>query len=204
MIKSLIIFKAALLFSLVSSNSAWGNNDCVDCGNNLTGTTEVARDLSRISHIMGCDEFPRSGCSSIPYYQDYDDLVEYFNRCAPNKSMYEVLRGLKCESKRYKSNYPLQYAIHLILSERREISLFFREMAMGFRKRGEITKFQSLINAQDDNGRTFLDFIDYNLENRPGDWIKGDMDRVRNYACKFGGVYKKKSQPSDCAALPGL
>lgn len=204
MIKNLIIFNAALIISLIGSSSAWGDGDCVDCGNKLTGTTDVVKDLSKISQIMGCMEFPRSACSSIPYYKDYDDLVAYFKRCAPNKSIYEVLRGLKCESKRYENNYPRQYALHLILSERREISLFFREMAMGFRKRGEVKEFQTLINAQDDNGRTFLDYLDYNLDHRPGDWIKGDMDRVRNYACKFGGVYNKKNQPSDCAALPDL
>jgi hypothetical protein len=115
---------------------------------------------------------------------------------------------VKCNSESRSADYQKQYLLHLLVSERGSFATIFMDLAKHFRSQNQTSSFAVLLNAKDERGYAFLDYLDetYSVgsSSQLSSLAQGEVDRVKRYACLFGALYATKAQPSDCKKSDNL
>ena len=205
--------RASLFLSLffvffLFPNSAWSaGEDCVDCGNALSGKPDLGP-LERLKSQIDCSFFESSICMIWDEVRNVDEFHHFVNYCGNPKTTMEILRDVSCDSRSRSRDYQKQYLLHLLVSERGTFSTVFQDLARHFRNSGKANEFGNLLNVVDSRGLAFLDYLEETYTPAPNqtfsDTLQKEIDRTRRTACLFGGRYAKRSQPSDCAKSANL
>ncbi len=207
-----------------SCNLLARSGDCVDCsvgGDQSNVSDRPAFRMERIKCIENDDPrtFDRNFCSSIGWFVDKEDFLARIEKCKEvdpkgRKTILDFFKTLDCES-RYIEEFHLFFVPNngrttstpttiLFDSDRViETSDFLRNIMKEYRDMGkdngykELKEFVSVLNRQDDNGKTFLD----NVLCRFRDKMCEEDERFENIRirliknmCKVGGKF---SDPKD-------
>jgi hypothetical protein len=202
------IFISFFIMIFLTPYSAWSaGEDCVNCGNALSGKPELGS-LERIAFQIDCSYFESSLCRIWDELDNAQEFHHFIKACRSTKSPLEVLRDTQCDSSSRSKVYRKQYLLHLLVSERGTFATIFMDLAKHFRSEGKTDDFAGLLNVTDERGLAFLDYLDetYSATNSQqlSNLTQGEIDRIKRYACLYGGRYATRSQPSDCKKSKNL
>jgi hypothetical protein len=195
-------FVSFLIIVSFFPNTVWSaGEDCVNCGNAISGRPDLGS-LERIAFQIDCTLFESSLCRIWDELDNAKEFHNFIKACHSQKSPLQILRDTRCDSSSRSRVYRKQYLLHLLVSERGTFATIFMDLAKYFRDSGRTEDFMTLLNMKDERGLAFLDYLDetYSTTNSQerGNILQGELDRIKRYACLYGGLYATKSQPSDC------
>lgn len=197
------------LFLFLSSYCvfAGSGDDCVDCGNNLTGTNNKTLVLINYTAeelidklACGKESFDTGFCHLITVFEKMDNFYKYVKKCHSDISLDELYgrAAFACQDGGY-NRHKMGLLNHLAIRFG-TFSTDINDVIRVYRDQGRLEDFSKLINQKDSQGRTFLD-IHYEAVQRGeyfGTTIKGLGERPLKKMCMLGGRFEKYPHPEWC------
>lgn len=200
--KAILVFLFVLFPFLTFANG----DDCVDCGNKLSGS-EGALILANFTseeliQKLQCDpqeKFEKTFCTLLSVFEKMDDYYLYVKRCHPDVSLNELYgRAFFSCSDRF-NRQEMGLLNHLAIRFP-DFSTGFNDVIRVYRKQGRLEELSALLNKKDSQGRTFLDIHHEAVQRGEyfGTQIDGLGERPLQKACMLGGRFEKYPHPDWC------